>query len=306
MFGLREDGVIDLIARMGSLEIDDASWFSIGRSKVVVNVDAFDSEIHWLNTLTYREAGKRSVVASFSDVLVKGARPIGGLVSLRCPKFLDESFVEEVFEGVMEGLHVFGAELLGGDTDIAADDILRITTVGIGVSEDGKIIRRGGASVGEYLLMTGSVGRSSVLYSIHGRGGRVCKAVDTEDYLLNIPSVDSWLSVKGYITSSIDNSDGLALSLHYLAEKSNVGIHLEDIPIFSGLLECLGFDEALENALYNSGEEYNFIFTVPEEYVGRVLSTIKNASVIGKIVEDMGVYLKNYGRVRREGWIGGD
>lgn len=306
MLSLREDKIIDLIVKMGSLERDDASWFSVGKSKIVVNVDAFDSEVHWINTLTYKEIGKRSVIAAFSDVLVKGARPVGGLVSLRAPKFLDERFVEEIFEGIIEGLRIFNAELLGGDTDIVADNVLRLTLVGIGISEDGQIIRRKGASVGEYLLMTGSVGRSSILYDIHEGNARICKTVNIEDSSSNIPPVDNWLSVKGVITSSIDNSDGLALSLYYLAESSNVGIFLEKIPIFSGLLECLSFDDALEKALYSSGEEYNFIFTVPKEYVHMVLSKVENASVIGKIVENRGVYLRNYGRIRREGWIGGD
>ncbi len=301
---LREDILIEQFLQLTGSMSEDASWIDIDGEKIVVNVDAFDSELHWLNVLSYRQAGMRAVVSSISDILVKGADPIGILVSLRIPSSLESKKVVDFFEGIKHGAMIFGAKILGGDTDIVHDNVFRASIVSIGVTRDGFLITRNGAKTGDYLLITGDVGCSSMIYDF--QRGEIRSKMEIPRLLkLNIPHKDNWLSVKNFVNSAIDNSDGLALSIHYLSESSNVGIVLEKVPICKYLLEEYDFRTALEKALYWSGEEYNFIFTVSGEHVDRVLSTIDNADVIGRVVETRGVFLKDYGKVDKRGWIGG-
>ena len=91
--------------------------------------------------------------------------------------------------------------------------------------------------------------------------------------------------------AAIDNSDGFALSLHYLSEASNVRLIIDEIPVHPLLEECLPAERVIEEVLYNSGEEYNFIFSLPREEEDIVLKM--GWTIIGKVEEGIGVYLRD-------------
>lgn len=302
---LSEDIVIDWITSTFKIARNDAVVLenTEGR-KVVINVDAFDSTLHWPPFLDSYSAGLRAYRGSTSDVIVRGARPIAVVIALRIPVNMDFSILQGFIKGLSNAAEELKAVYIGGDTDIVEDENFRAEVVSIGVSIS-KVLGRGNARPGDIVAVTGDFGVSSLIYEIiKGKTLPLPMEETLKAWLTpKWPSLEKWFENTDLINASIDNSDGLALSLHYLAESSQVGLELDNIPIYKPLVEQYGEREALERALYQSGEEYNFIFTIPPDYEWLVEQL--NAHIIGRVVQGEGVQLAGYGPIERRGWIGG-
>ncbi|RLI34278.1 thiamine-phosphate kinase, partial [Candidatus Bathyarchaeota archaeon] len=118
------------------------------------------------------------------------------------------------------------------------------------------------------------------------------------------------LAETGAITSSIDSSDGLAWSLHEVADASGVGFLIEDIPVapeVKEIAERCGLDP-VELSLYG-GEEYELILTIKPELwdeVERIMEEIGTPfTIIGRVIEERRLVLKIDGRIepiKRRGW----
>ncbi len=302
---VREDAIVDWITRTFNIVKSDAAAVNTGSSNVIINVDAFDSEIHWPPFLDAYSAGQKAYFSSTSDVIVKGGKPVAVLVSLRVPRTFSVESVKKFVLGLGTAASNLGALYLGGDTDVAEGGPFRAEVVSIGVPA-GKILSRGGAKPGDLLAITGHVGVSSIVYGVlYGEFESQLLVDALKDWVKpQWPRLDAWFELTPLLNASIDNSDGLALSLHYLAESSKVRLELSEIPLHPRLIEVLGENKAIEYALYKSGEEHNFIFSLPDGYEWIVERL--GARVIGRVVEGQGVYLAGYGKVERRGWVGGE
>src|SRR5256885_11869550 len=83
-------------------------------------------------------------------------------------------------------------------------------------------------------------------------------------------------------SSSIDSSDGLAWSLHQIAEASMVGINLHTIPIATEVERFAKEHRlsALELALYG-GEEYELVVTVKPQSFNKLKRRVPSLKRIG-------------------------
>ena len=125
------------------------------------------------------------------------------------------------------------------------------------------------------------------------------------------PRLALGLALSGCLSSSIDSSDGLAMSLHAISEMSGVGIMLRELPYAKGLQEFASRNSysAEELALYG-GEEYEIIGTVSkgriQEAKGKARSAGCELHVIGETVPAKalkGVAFPDGRKVRRDGWV---
>ncbi|MCS7104224.1 MAG: thiamine-phosphate kinase [Thermofilaceae archaeon] len=287
------------------LGLDDAQAAQLS-GNIVFKIDVFDEVTDWLPGMTLQDAGWRAVTAAVSDVLVKGAKPVGVLLGLGLPEETVE-VADTLFKGVEEACEALGVRVWGGDTGYS--DHLYLAVAALGVAE--KLVARSGAKPGDVLMMAGHEILTPAAYSVLLKGAELCEGLEEAVEITYRPKIvprDFWLSVVDFVTASIDDSDGVALTLHYLAEASGVRLELENLPLSPLLVKCAEAwgEDPLELALYRGGEEYSFIFTVPEEKTSLVLTEAGKHRVrvwsIGRVVEGSGVYLKDYGEVKREGW----
>lgn len=285
------------------LGLDDAQAAELC-GRVVFKVDVFDELTDWLPGMSLSDVGWRAVVAAVSDVLVKGARPLGVLLGLGLPEDSYE-VAEELFKGVEEACDALGARVWGGDT--GHSDHLYLAVAALGVAE--RLISRGSAKPGEALMLAGHEILKPVAYAVLLRGAEVCEGVKEALQLAFRPrpvKPEFWLEACEYATASIDDSDGLAETLHQLAGASRVKLVLERVPASPLLLNCAEQwgEDPLDLALYCGGEEYTFLFTVKDPQP--VLEIAKrhgvSAWLIGRVEEGEGVYLEGYGEVERRGW----
>ena len=292
------------------LGLDDASALKIGERFLVLNVDMFDEETDLLPGMTPEDVGWKALVAALSDVAAKGARPRACLVSVSFPKNVSKDFVERFYEGLNSAAKRYKVGILGGDTSFTSKFYVAIVAFGF----SNAVIPRGGANTGDVVVTTGEYGLTSAAYlyllgnfQCRRKLTRVLKSVYRPE-----PQLLKWVELASYFSSTIDSSDGLALSLHYIAEASNKSIVIEDVPIAEDARACFeewGLDP-LDKSLYEGGEEYELIATIPRDLFPKALARARSIGlslyVIGHVKEGEGVFLRrgrSLERVEPRGWL---
>lgn len=260
--------------------------------------------------MTWKMAARKAVAMCVSDFAAKGVRPTAFMVSLGLERGVQESNVEELASGFLEASKEWGVRLVGGDTSEAGDLIIDCLMVGFGK----KVVRRGGARPGEYIVVSGPFGLTSAGLKIlmggaKARGGFRKEAVSS--VYMPKPRLELGLSLAKYLSSSIDSSDGLAISLHTISEMSKVGLRLTDLPYAGGLEQFASANMySIDELTLYGGEEYEIVATIEKQRLKEAKTRAKalgcELRVIGETVaidEVAGVELPDGRKARREGWI---
>ncbi len=114
-----------------------------------------------------------------------------------------------------------------------------------------------------------------------------------------IPKKKFGIALAEYFSSSMDSSDGLALSLHELSKQSHVNFFIDNIPEAKGIKEFAKDNHIDANDLiFFGGEEYEIIATIPSSKIKQVISIIRESNlkmqVIGTVKKGDGkVFVKN-------------
>jgi thiamine-monophosphate kinase len=213
-----------------------------------------------------RQAARKAVVANVSDLAAKGVRPYAGIVALGLPRKLTKQDVQQIANGLKGAAKEYHFPLLGGDTNESKDLVISIALLGF--TDSRRIILRSGAEIGDVVAVTGDFGSASTgLRAVLDRKIRPEKLPRELAGAVYRPKAELEAGLRiaavGAATASIDSSDGLAWSLHELAEMSHIGIRLTEVPISEAARKFAahyGYN-ALNLALYG-GEEYHLIITV--------------------------------------------
>ncbi|MDD1755644.1 MAG: thiamine-phosphate kinase [Methanomassiliicoccales archaeon] len=263
---------------------DDAAAVDLGVIYLVATTDIMAQSTHILPGMSYWQVGWSLAAINYSDVAAMGAKPIGLLVSMGLPRDFESNDLDEVFRGILDCCEFAGGELLGGDTK----ETKEITLAGSALGTVGKreILLRRGASPGDLLCVTGSVGLAAAGY--HSLANRLSFKAAEKAILEPSPKVREGmlLSASGAVTSCMDVSDGLSSSVHTLSGMSRVSFSLDfdEIPVEDEVLEvaeALDLDP-IELALYYGGD-YQLLFTVRPKGLDRLRDALGNDfSVIGE------------------------
>jgi len=295
---------------------DDVVAYPISKkSALIVKTDSFVESADLLPNMKPEQVGSKLVVMNVSDFAAKGIVPLGMLISLSLPSDYDVDYIVKIYEGAEKTALSYGFDIMGGDTSYGEELVL--SGFLFGLQERDKLIKRCGARVGDYVATTGPFGDTSVAFSILLKS---LKAPSEELERHVFRSVYEprarlkeglALAERKLVTASIDSSDGLAISLYEIAESSKVGILIEDIPLSKNLIEFCEYHQLnpIEMALYEGGEEFELIVTIPPRFWEEAKSTIERVGgklhYIGRVIKEKGVYLKVNGKkvsVKRKGW----
>jgi thiamine-monophosphate kinase len=137
---LADLGEWELIRRLGAFApagqfADDAALLVIesgDQRTLVVNTDVLVEDLHFSDrTTTAADVGWRAAVANLSDLAAMGATEVVGItVALVAPAHTRWSWVEGVYRGMAEALHIHGGLLLGGDCSGGCQRLLAVTAIG--------------------------------------------------------------------------------------------------------------------------------------------------------------------------------
>ncbi|WP_440770981.1 thiamine-phosphate kinase [Natronorubrum sp. DTA28] len=251
---------------------------------LVITTDMLHERTDFPAGTTRYTAGWRAVGASLSDVAAMGAQATAAVAAYAAPEFDAEELLAFV-RGASDVCERVGGEYVGGDLD--GHEEFTATTTAIGNTDDP--VYRSGATPGNVVCVTGTLGRSAAALELFERGTRHDDpdALERANELFRFePRVAAGRALAPHATAMMDSSDGLARSLHQLADASDCGFEIdaETIPIDDALRSVAATDdEALERAT-TFGEDFELVVTLPEDAVETVQSALAvDLSVIGSV-----------------------
>ncbi len=277
---------------------EDASDIPISEStNVVINIDTFVGSTDWLPGMSEAQVGRKTAVMALSDIAAKGATPIATMLSLCVPPDYDTQSAYELIRGFSQYCLKSGVIFIGGDMGTTNDVIL--TGVAIGSAEPQRIVTRGGAQVGDIIAVTSSFGLTSVAFHILLKDLSVDPTLRQRALLAAYkPSISlslvSALANAGAITSSMDSSDGLGITLNTMANHSMKQLTITRLPTAAGVESfAKSHDLDLTSLVMNGGEEFTLVLTIPEGQWNKALGIAQSQKMtlmkIGTVNEGSGV-----------------
>lgn len=269
---------------------DDAAVVELKSSgKLVVSTDAFVEGIHFMENTDPGAIGYKSLAVSLSDIAAMGASPRYATLSLSVPE-VDAKWLQKFSEGFFALAADHQVVLIGGDT--IRGPMAAVTTVFGELAAD-RWIARGGASVGDGIYVTGTLGDAALglmckreTLSVNSRHKKYFeKRLERPE-----PRVAVGRKLAEIASSAIDISDGLLADLRHLLVAGSVGarIELDEIPLsdpYQKIFEKVGWDHAL-----SFGDDYELCFTMhdPADELRSALEseTRVRISKIGTVTEE--------------------
>lgn len=192
--------------------------------------------------------GHKALACSISDIAAMGGVPTHAVVSLGVGPKMPVRFVEDIYKGMAALAKHFGVSIAGGDTVKSAKVIINVAL--LGEVEKKCLVTRGNAKTGDWIFVTGTLGRS----------------LARDKHLNFTPRLkEARFLVKNFKPSAMmDISDGLAGDLNHILKASRVGARLWDnaVPLTKGA--------TLAQAL-TDGEDFELLFTLKESDAMRLL-----------------------------------
>ncbi|MGB9714398.1 MAG: thiamine-phosphate kinase [Candidatus Bathyarchaeales archaeon] len=276
--------ILEKLEKMPRMPIpfgDDVSAYSISRDRFfILKTDMLVGETDVPKGMSFWQAARKAVVMNISDFAAKGVKPLVALVSLGMPRDITQRELEEIGDGLNAGAREYDAYIVGGDTNEASDLIISLSLFGI--AKKNNLMLRSGAKPDDIVAVTGLFGKTSAGLKILLEGLKAPK--DIHSSLVNAVFMPKARLKEGLalsntkaVTSAIDSSDGLALSLHEISKASNVGFLIESLPIASEaqkFAEMSGLD-LFELAFYG-GEEYELVLTISPKLWDKAEKAVKN------------------------------
>lgn len=280
---------------------DDASDVPLSKNQhILVNVDTFVGTTDWLPGMTEAQVGRKTAVMALSDIIAKGGTPMATMLSLCVPHDYDVIATQELIRGFSQYCMKKGIPFMGGDLGASNDTVL--TGVAVGVAPPAGIITRGGAREGDVIAVTGDFGLTSAAYEILLKGEEaeeafrrqaIAAAYKPEITFGLIPA----LAEEGAVTSSMDSSDGLGITLNTMASQSDLAFVIETLPAAEGVVY---FSRNLyiteRRMVFEGGEEFILVITVPSDKWDKALEIAGNLHIplkeIGYTKAGQGVVLE--------------
>ena len=251
----------------------------------VITTDMLHERTDFPSGTTRYTAGWRAVGASLSDVAAMGAAATAA-VAVYADSDFDDDGLGRFVAGAVDVCEAVDAEYVGGDLD--SHDEFTTASTAVGTLTDPGAVTRSGARPGDALCVTGEWGRSAAALRLFKRDDD--EAVERANDLFRFtPRVADGLALAGRATAMMDSSDGLARSLHQLAEASAVGFELDSdrVPVHPAVDAVAGGPSERFELAAHFGEDFELVCTLPEEFVEPARGTCPGGLTrVGQVVDD--------------------
>ena len=231
-----------------------------GEDYLVITTDVVNPRTHVPEGARADQVGWYLVAVNLSDIAAAGARALGFVAALSLPPATDTDFLRGLGQGMEACAREFGIAVLGGDTK--ESDMMSLAGTAIGRVRKDRILLRSGARPGDAVVVTGDLGRAGLAFA--QLADPLTRADGIEQLLRPYPRLReaATFSESGVVTSCMDISDGLGLSLAQMAAMSGLSyaVEWEKVPLHKPL-ETLPVERQQEFALY-SGGDYELVATV--------------------------------------------
>jgi len=296
---LDETSIIEIFQKgLGKKKFDseDVEVFNLGKNKIVAKTDTLVQSTDIPSKMKLSDAARKSIVACVSDFASKGVKPSYGMISINLPKTISRSKVNQIVSGFRKASKEFNISILGGDTNGGKEIVFNVCLFGI----VDKIVTRKDSKKGDRIFVTGpfgytTVGLDMILGKKRGKTEFVKKAINS--VMKPKPRLNFGIKNKKYFSSSMDSSDGLSTTLNEMAKQSKNKFIITKIPASKDLENFVkSYKLNLNNLVFNGGEEYEFVFTIPSNHKKTIIKNAKSLKIpiieIGFVTSGKGVYIK--------------
>jgi thiamine-monophosphate kinase len=215
----------------------------------LLTIDPVIYGVHFDARTGPRQAGAKLLNRNVSDIAAMGGRPRAAVVSLAIDPHTSAAWLEEFHRGIAREARRHGVAVVGGD--VAMLPRAFVATLALVGEATGRILTRKGAKDGDWIYVTGSLGRSFGTGRHHSFSPRLAEG--------------AWLARRPEVHSMMDVSDGLAKDLSALTPKGLAPA------LFEALIPRRG-GASLREAL-SDGEDYELLFTASPRRSGASLET---------------------------------
>ncbi len=258
-----------------SLADDAAVLATRDGHNLVVTMDTLVSGVHFLEFTPPHFIAGKTLRVNLSDLAAMGAEPAYYTLSLSLPNFGEVSYDEDWLDRFSQALQVeqkiYGVTLVGGDT-VSTPGPLSLTISAFGWIKAGQEIRRSGASIGDIVYVSGTIGDAALgLAAVQGAFSDLAPSaleIITERHHRPQPRLALGARLFGLASAAIDISDGLVQDLGHICKNSNVGatIRADDIPLSQPARTLMEEDPNLIKTILSGGDDYELLFTIPPEW----------------------------------------
>jgi thiamine-monophosphate kinase len=261
---------------------DDAAAVETG-PVTLVTTDCLVEGVHFVAEWTPpRLLGRKALSVNLSDIAAMAGVPRHATVSLCLPPSTPLSFVDGLYDGLLERSAETGVSIVGGNVSLSTGMIVvDVALLGLG----DRMLRRRGAEAGDTAVVTGTLGAAAEGLRLLAQGARL----NAEGVL---ESLGVWTASAGpalshclraqldpnpplafaralaehdLVNAAMDVSDGLSGDLRQLCEESDVSawIDAQSLPVdpYVASIERARGGDATALALHG-GEDYQLLFAV--------------------------------------------
>jgi hydrogenase expression/formation protein HypE len=271
-------------------KMDDAAVFNIN-GKV-----AFTTDSYIVNPIFFPggDIGKLAVCGTVNDLAMSGARPLYLSLAFIIEEGLPVFDPKKVLASIKKAAAEADVKIVTGDTKVVnkgSADKLFINTAGVGIVPEGVDISVTNAKPGDNIILSGNIGDHGIAVLSQREGLKFNTPIPSDCAPLNGLVADMLKTTKNIHCMRDPTRGGLATTLNDFAERSKVGIRIEEtkIPIAKAVLaacELLGLDP-----LYIANEG-KLAAVVPAKEANAVLAAMKknkygkNAVIIGEVTAE--------------------
>jgi len=294
---LGEFGLIDRIAHQVAaspsvplgIGDDAAALLPTPHHLTLITSDMLLEGVHFdLSFCDPQSLGRKSLAVNLSDLAAMGARPRQFLLGIALPAELSLEFMDGFMAGVLAMAERFGVTLVGGDT-CASKGGLAISITALGEQVPERVVKRSGASVGDLIYLSGTVGDAAAGLAELRRGVREGFLVERQ--LDPQPRVAAGVALAeaGLASAMIDVSDGVLADLGHICELSGTGarLNLGGLPLSAEYRAACGADPFA--LALSGGEDYELLFCSPRDRRAEVEALFQKVglpvSLLGEITE---------------------
>jgi thiamine-monophosphate kinase len=271
---------------------DAAVWLPLGGQELVITTDALVEGVHFrLDWTDWRSLGHKMLAVNVSDMAAMGARPAIATVVLGLTGDETVGDVLALYEGAGTLAEAHGTGLVGGDVVRSPHGVMLSVTV-IGAVTKGEAVLRSGASVGDLIAVTGTLGASAAGMALLERG----QDTSATGELLRIahlrpnPRIAVGAKMRAHgVTAAMDLSDGLLGDLPKILAVSGVSarVDVDRLPVLPAVRAL--FPERADEFALRGGEDYELLVTIPprrfDEFAHAARGVGGTVTVIGEVVE---------------------
>jgi thiamine-monophosphate kinase len=273
---------------VSALGLNDDVFFD-KKKKVVISVDTYNINTHFVNFKSPDLVIKKILRSSISDLICKGVKPKFYFISGSGNKknFTKKNLLK-ITKSLRKEQKKYNISLCGGDTTFS--NKLSFTITSLGYSNN--IVYRNKSKLNDDIYVTGNLGDSFIgLQILKGKikiNSKMSKFFVKKYYEpdLQFKFINNLLRLAN---TSIDISDGLLDDLNKMINRQNLSFHIfeEKIPVSKTLNQLIKIKKLKKIDIVSRGDDYQILFTVNHA----------KSRIIKKISKITGIKLTKIGKI---------